>query len=477
MIDRFCNLVVLTSMFGVSLFIPNCCSAQSASWPQFRGPDSNPIAENAQLPDVWSTSENVEWSTEIPGRGWSSPIVSGGKIFLTTVTTDGKSKPPQTGTDYSNAYVAELMKQGLSEEEVEKKVRERDIEMPTEVSLHYYLYCLDLNSGKEEWKHEFYSGNPPGGRHRKNSFASETPITDGKFVYVYIANLGLYAYDLNGKQIWSTKLDAHPIYFDFGTGSSPVLHEDRLIIVHDNEADQFIAAYDKTTGQQLWKTARPPSEKAPAAAPKSGWVTPYIWQHDSRTEIVTMKPGAAISYDLDGNELWRLSGVTVAPAASSYAYDGLLYLDGGKMRPMFAIRPGASGDISPGPDGEPNEYVVWSRPRAGTYIPTPVAYQGGIYVVNDNGIFTRLDAESGDQTFKARIKASGADFTSSPWAYNGRVFCLSEQGDTYVFEAGEEYKLLHVNVLGDLAMSSPAIVDDRLLIRTEKRLYSIRKTN
>jgi outer membrane protein assembly factor BamB len=190
-----------------------------------------------------------------------------------------------------------------------------------------------------------------------------------------------------------------------------------------------------------------------------------------------MKPGTAITYDLDGNELWRMNGMTVGPAASSYAYDGLLYLDGGKTRPMFAIRPGAVGDISLAADGETNEYVVWSKPRAGTYIPTPVAYQGGIYVVSDNGILSRFDAESGDETFKARIKAAGADFSSSPWAYNGKVFCLSEQGDTYVFEAGEEYKLLHTNALGDLALASPAIVDDRLLLRTEKRLYSIRKMN
>ncbi len=450
--------------------------AQTAPWPQFRGPDANPIAENSRLPDRWSTTENVEWLAEIPGRGWSSPIVANGKVFVTTVTTDGKSKPPQTGTDYSNAYVAELMKQGLSEEEVEKRVTERDIELPSEVTLHYFVYCLDVNTGNELWNDEFYTGRPPHGRHRKNSFASETPVTDGNHVYVYIANLGLFAYDMDGKQVWTTKMDAHPIYFEFGTGSSPVLCEDCLIIVHDNQEHSFIAAYDTTNGKQIWQTDRIPPENAPEALPKSGWVTPFIWKNDVRTEIVTMSPGQAISYDTNGKELWRMTGLTVAPAASSFACKGLLYLDGGKTKPMFAIRPGAMGDISSAENGEPNEYVVWSRPRAGTYIPTPVAYQGGLYVVNDNGIVSRLDAETGDQSFKSRIKASGADFTTSPWAYNGKVFCLSEQGDTYVLEAGQEYKLLHVNSLGDLAMATPAIVDDRLLIRTEKHLYSMRRS-
>jgi len=453
---------------------PSSQLVAQSPWPQFRGPNFNPTTENAKLPDTWSTEKNVEWKSELPGRGWSSPVVADGKIFLTTVTTEGKSKLPQTGTDYSNEYVAELMKQGLSEEEVKKRVTERDIELPKEVTLHYFLYCIDLESGKEVWKKEFYKGKPPGGRHRKNSFCSESPVTDGKNVFVYIANLGLYGFDLDGKQIWNTKLESHPIYLDFGTGSSPALHEEQLIIVHDNEEKKFIASYDKATGKQNWRTDRNSKEPGPAGMPKSGWVTPFIWKHDARTEIVTMSPGAAISYDLQGKEIWRMKGVTIAPAASSFAYDGLLCLDGGKGSSMFGIRPGASGDISLEQGAESNDFVAWSARRTGTYIPTPVAYEGGLYVLNDNGIITRLDAKTGEQTFKTRVKSSGADFTTSPWAYNGKVFCLSEQGDTYVLEAGKEYKLSHVNSLGDLAMASPAIVGDRLIIRTEKHLYSIR---
>lgn len=472
---QFRNIQAKLAMYLIfaSLLIANSAVAQQAPWPQFRGPGANPVADNERLPDHWSTTENVEWSSEIPGRGWSSPIVADGKVFLTAVTTDGKSKPPQVGTDYSNEYVEELMKQGLSEEEVEKKVTERDIELPSEVSLHYFLYCIDLQSGQEIWKNEFYQGQPPNGRHRKNSFSSETPVTDGEHIYVYAANLGLYAFDLDGNQLWTTKLETYPIYFEFGTGTSPILVGDKLIIVHDNEEHSFIAAYDKSNGKQIWLTDRTPTNP-PAGMPKSGWATPLVWQHDGQTEIVTVGPGQAISYDLNGNELWRLKGVSPAPASSSFVAQGLLYLDGGKAKPIFAIKSGASGDISLTDDALTNEHVVWSRPRAGTYIPTPVVYQGGLYVVYDNGIISRFDAKTGEQSFKERIKSSGADFTSSPWAYNGKVFCLSEQGDTYVYEAGTEHKLLHVNSLGDMCLSTPAIVDDRLLIRTEHRLYSMR---
>lgn len=445
-------------------------------WPQFRGPEFNPVLDNKSLPDQWSPTENVEWSVEVAGRGWSSPIVVGDKVFLTTAVNEHETKPPQSGTDYSNAYVAELKAQGLSDEEIERKVMERDFELPDQVSLHYFLMCLDLNTGRELWKHEFHTGKPPGGMHRKNSFASETPVTDGERVYVYSTHLGLFAYDLAGNQVWHKELENHPIYLEFGPGASPALVDDKLIIVDDNQEKSTISAYSKTNGELLWQTERTVPEGFPDQMPKSGWSTPYIWKNELRTEIITVGPGVAISYDTNGQELWRITGMTPAPSSSSFAYDGLLYLNGGKSKPMFAIRPGAAGDITPPSSADSTEFVAWKRQGAGTYIPTPVAYQGALYIVQDNGIAIRLDAKTGEQTFKARISSEGpADFSSSPWAYNGKVFCVSEQGNTYVMEAGEAYTLLNVNALGDFVMATPAIVNDRLLLRTDKRLYSIKR--
>ncbi|MBX9600320.1 MAG: PQQ-binding-like beta-propeller repeat protein [Bryobacteraceae bacterium] len=446
-------------------------AAADPEWPRFRGPDANPTSANARLPEKWSKTENVEWAAEIPGRGWSSPVVTGGRVFVTTVTTDGKSKVPQTGTEYSNEYLAELMKQGLPEAEVMKRLNERDIEMPEEVQLHYFLYCLDLKSGAVNWKKEFYSGRPPGGRHRKNSFASETPVTDGKNVYLYVANLGLYAFDLKGKKVWHTPLEANPIYLEFGTGASPVLHGDQIIIVSDNEKQQFIASYDKRTGKQLWRTDR----EIGAKGRRSGWATPFVWTNPVRTEIVTIGPGEAVSYDLEGKELWRLGGMAITPIPTPFAHDGLLYIDGGRGALLFAVRPGASGRITLAQGQRSNDFVVWSEPRAGTYLPTPVLYDGGLYALTETGILSRFDAKTGKLTYKTRIDPAAGFFTSSPWAYNGKIFCLSEEGKTFVIAAGEKFELLHANPLEDMAQATPALVGDRVLLRTERTLYSLRR--
>ncbi len=443
-------------------------------WPQFRGPDANPVSEEARLVEKWGKTENIEWVVELPGLGWSSPIVSGERVFVTTATTEGESKPPQIGTEYSNEYIAELEKQGLTEAQILEKVTARDIELPKEVILHYFLYCLDIKSGEVEWKREFHSGRPPGGRHRKNSFVSETPVTDGKAVYVYVANLGLYAFDLKGKVLWSTPQEAMPIYLDFGTGSSPVLVGDLVVVVNDNEKQPFIAAYEKQTGEEVWKKDRDVGSGG-ATPRRSGWVTPYVWRHADQTEIVTVGPGKAISYDIAGKELWTMMGMSGAPIPMPFAYDGLLFLNGGKGGPLFAIRPGATGDISLKQKGKSNNYVVWSDPRGGTYLPTAVAYEGALYSVTETGILSRYEAKTGKVTYRTRINPAATAFTASPWAYNGKVFLLDEEGQTFVVVAGEKFELQHTNLLEDMALATPAIARDRLLLRTEHRLYSIRR--
>ena len=464
----------LSGLFGAMLLLSLTVRAQDGDWTQFRGVDSNPVGSNKSLPDRWSKTENVEWSLEIPGRGWSSPIVTAGKVFVTTAVTEGKSKPPQIGTEYSNEYVAELRKQGLPMEQVVARVTERDIELPHEVMLHYFLYCLNLTSGKVEWRKEFYSGRPPGGRHRKNSFTSETPVTDGKFVYVYLGNLGLWAFDLKGTEIWKTSLEANPIYLDFGTGSSPALAGNHLVIINDNEKQQYIAAFDKQNGKQVWRTNRDIGGKGQPVQ-RSGWATPFVWRNPLRTEIVAIGPGEVVSYDLSGKELWRMSGMAATPIPMPFAYDGLLFIDGGRGQSLFALRPGATGDISLKKSETSNEYVVWSQPRSGTYLPTPVAYDGAIYILGETGILTRFEARTGKMTYRTRIDPAATAFTSSPWAYNKMLFCLSEEGQTFVIATGEEFSLSHINDLDDMAQATPALAGSRLLIRTERQLYSIRR--
>jgi outer membrane protein assembly factor BamB len=457
-----------------ALFVAGCVFAADLEWPGFRGLASNPSAGNSNLPYKWSKTSNIEWTATLPGLGWSSPIVAGRNLFVTTVTTDGKAKQPQAGTSYSNDYVAELSKQGFKGKELLDRLNARDFELPEEVSLHYFLYAIDLDSGKIKWKREFHSGHPPGGRHRKNSFCSETPVTDGNLVYVYINNLGLFAYDLDGNKVWTTALESFPTILDFGTASSPALVNDLVIIVNDNEKQQFIAAFDKNTGKQIWRTNR--SIHVEGSDRQTGWSTPYIWKNSKRTEIVTIGPGLALSYDLDGKELWRLGGMSSMPVPSPFAYDGLLYLNGGTGKVLAAIKPGPTGDLTTPEGAKLNDFVAWLQPKAGTYLPTELAYDGGIYVLTHNGILTRFDAKTGVQTYKTRI-GEGGDFTASPWGYNDRIFCMNEEGRTYVIRAGAKYELLDSNDLSEMALASPALIGDRLILRTENHLYSIRNTS
>jgi outer membrane protein assembly factor BamB len=435
-----------------------------------------PVGDHPGLPTRWSTTENVEWVAEIPGLGWSSPVVWGNKVFVTSTTSDKALKQPSLGVDFSNDYVAELMKQGKTEQEVMEAVAARDSELPSEVTLAYHLHCLDLESGRSLWQRSFHNGPPPVGRHRKNSYTSETPVTDGEAVYVYVAFLGLYAFDYEGERLWHTPLEAHQVYLDFGGGASPALHGDQLFILNDNEEDSFMAAFDKKTGRRRWRTGRP---GLGTEQMRSGWSTPFVWENELRTELVTTGPGWAISYDLEGRELWRMSGFSRLTIQTPFSWDGLVYVTTGAAgedrRPVAAMRPGASGDITLPEGGGKSEYVVWYDPLAGgTYLPTPLVYDGGLYLLSNKGILTRLDPKTGERTYKARVHRTALNFTASPWAYNGMVFCLNEEGDTFVVKAGEEFELLGINSLKEFAMATPAIIGDRLLVRTQDRLYSIR---
>lgn len=471
---------LLASVVGLGIFaiLPVAAREEapkaSDNWPGFRGPKSLPVAENPALPDRWSKTENVEWVAEVPGVGWSSPVVWGRNVFLTSATSDQAMKQPSLGTDFSNDYLAELKAQGLSDEEVNERLYARDREMPHEITIGLNLYCYDLEDGKLRWERQLYRGNPLGGRHRKNSFASETPVTDGENVYVYFTQLGLYAFDMNGKEVWTAPLTAYPTIRDYGTGASPALHGERLFVLNDNEEKSFLAAFNKRTGKELWRTPRVFETRR-----KTGWSTPFVWENPVRTEVVTVGPGAVISYDLDGKELWRMTRMGSTAIQSPFAWNGLLYVTSGTSgddnRPIVAIRPGGSGDITPKEPETRSEHVVWvNRLAGGTYLPTPLIFEGALYVLFEKGIFARYDLETGERVYRSRIAPGAAAFTASPWAYNGKIFALSEEGTTYVIEAGATFHLLGENALEDWALASPAIVGDRLLVRTQSRLYSIR---
>jgi outer membrane protein assembly factor BamB len=198
-----------------------------------------------------------------------------------------------------------------------------------------------------------------------------------------------------------------------------------------------------------------------------------VWIRPERTEVVTIGPGVAVSYDLSGKELWRLSGMSPSPIPSPYVSEGLLFINGGKGGGLFAVKPGAVGNISPAA-GNPSEFLAWSQERGGTYLATQVAYQGAVYALSEIGILSRYEMQTGKLSYRSRIEG-GIAFTSSPWAYDGKIFCMNEEGKTFVIAAGEKYELLKVNDLGEMAQATPALVGDRLLLRTESRMYAIRE--
>jgi outer membrane protein assembly factor BamB len=465
----------LASLLLSALIVPAVAqSAPPAAWPQFRGPNGAGVADESTLPVTWTTTEHVAWAVDLPGRGWSSPIVWGDTVFVTSAVNANAFKAPGKGI-FGNDYAAELEKQGLSEAEIVKKLVDRDIELASESGdISYVVAALDAKTGKTLWQREAHKGPPPGGRHRKNTYASETPATDGERIYAsFGGNVGVFCYTLDGTLLWSKTWKPQPIYLDFGTASSPVVHKGRVYQLHDNDGESFLVALDARTGREIWTVKRTDLD----SILKSGWATPLIWTHGGRTEIVTIGRGFAISYDLDGKELWRSKGFRQSTPSPVVA-GGLLYIGAGSQgdanRPLFAIRPGATGDISLKDGATSSASVAWFLPRFTGYTPSPLAYRGRIYAVNDNGVLQVADAATGAEVYKARIGGGGQTFSSSPIASGGRIYVASEDGDVFVLGAGDRYDELARNTLGEMVLASPAAAGDRLYVRTLTKLYCLR---
>ncbi len=424
-------------------------AVESAHWPQFRGPEARGVVESDVLPTRWSATENVAWKTEIPGRGWSSPIVWGNRVVLTTVINTGESEKPKKGLYFGG-----------------------DRPTPPDSLHRWMVYCLDLETGAVLWERQVHEGKPASPIHLKNSFASETPVTDGERIYCVFGNVGIFCFDWEGKPQWSHRLEPHKIRFGWGTAASPVLHAGRLYLVNDNDEDSYLLALNAKTGEEVWRTARDE---------KSNWATPFVWQHDLRTEIVTPGTGKVRSYDLDGQLLWTLEGMSSITIATPYATGGLLYLSSGyvmdPLKPIYAVRPGATGDISL-KDGETsNQWIAWSQSKAAPYNPSTLVHKNRLYVLYDMGMTACYDATDGTEMYSRQRIPQGRAFTASPWAYADKVFFLNEDGVTFVSQAGDRFEVLHSNALAedDMCMATPAMAGDRLLIRTAARLYCIRQ--
>lgn len=417
------------------------------NWPQFRGPGGGGVGRDPDLPETWSATQNIEWKTAVPGRSWSSPIVWEEKVFLTTVINLGEGEAPKKGL-----YL------GGNRPEPPKSEHE------------FKVLCLNLESGEVVWEKLLHRGQPRTAIHLKGSYGAQTPVTDGKRVYAVFGGLGIFALTLDGREVWSKPLEPFPTRNGWGYAASPVVDGDRLFLVNDNEERSEVFALDTESGRERWRVER---------EEKSNWATPLIWENDLRTELVTAGTGAVRSYDLEGNPLWRLRGMSGIVIPTPVAGGGLLYVSSGfvgdKLRPLYAIRPGAEGDITLEDGESANDFIAWSDPTGGPYNPSPLYYDGHVYVLFDRGLLSCYNATSGELLYDRERLPRGFAFTASPWAAGDNLFCLNEDGACYVVRAGARFELRHINRLAedDMCMATPAMAGDRLLIRTATRLYCI----
>ncbi len=443
----------LVGAIGVCIFCPATAAAQT-NWPQFRGERGGVVPDDPTLPETWGLDENIAWSLDLPGRSWSSPIVWDDHVFVLGVTlVDGQDAPVQPVESYRARSLGGSMT-AANVEEVTTPMR-------------WVLYDVDFESGAVRWEHTLHTEVPSGSTHLKSSFASETPVTDGERVYVALADIGLFSVDFQGDLDWSTPLEWLPRR-GWGAAASPVLHDSRLYLVNDNDAQSFVASYDTATGEEVWRTNRDEG---------SNWATPFVWENDVRTELVTTGSGGVRSYRLDGELLWSLTGMSSLVIPTPFTEHGLLYINSGYVadssRPVYAIRPGASGDITLGQGSTSNDYVVWSHPQLGSYNPSSIVYGDYHYTLLDRGILLCYDAKTGREVYPRQRITAGTLFTASPWAYNGKIFVLSEDGDTFVIKAGPEFEVLARNSLDEMALATPAVSQGSLLLRTASKLYRI----
>ena len=428
-------LLILTCLGGFG-------NAQT-NWPQWRGTGGSGISTETGVPLEWSESKNIAWKTAIPGRGHSSPIVWGDRIFLTT-SIEGPIVP--------------------GAEAVRHYRRGEEYLHPDSVGAnHSYtmkLFCLDLKSGRVRWEKTVYEGTVHDNRHKKNTYASATPATDGRFVYLSFEAEGVYCYDFDGKRIWKTSL-GKIAKGGMGPGTSPVLYENLVILQCDQEYGEgsFIAAVDKKTGKEVWRVSRDQ---------RRSWATPLLIKTAQRTEMVTSGPNKIISYDPGtGRELWSAPGVVSNPIPSPVAGQGLVFVTAGSdAKRAFAIRLGGSGDLA----GTSN--LVWSYDKGTAYVPSPILYNDYLYLVTDAGAITCIEAGTGKVIYQTRIPMA-ARFTASPVAFEGKILFVSEDGDSFILKGGPTPEILNANALGEPVYASPAIVPGRILIRGQDNLYCI----
>jgi outer membrane protein assembly factor BamB len=451
MTTRLLSTLAAAAVLSVTTFLSADAPRPGIDWPAFRGPAASGIGEGAPAPTTWNVpqKQNTKWRVPVAGLGHSSPVVWGNQVCTTTAVS-GQSNPE--------------LKVGLY----------GDIASVVDATSHRWLVmCFDKLTGKALWERTATAGVPKVKRHTKSTHASSTLATDGRYIVAFFGSEGLYAYDMKGTQVWKKDFGLLDSGFfmvpeaQWGFASSPVIHGDRVIVQVDVQKGSFVAALDVATGRELWRT---PRNDVPT------WSTPAVVSADGRTQVVVNGWKHIGGYDLaTGKEIWRMTGGGDIPVPTPIAAHGLIFITNahGKMSPIYAVKPSASGDISLKEGESANAHIAWSFPRDGGYMQTPIVYGDLLYVCRDNGVLSVFDAKTGQRHYQSRLADGRTGFSASPVASNGRIYFTSEEGDVYVVKAGTVFEQLAVNPLGEVAMATPAISEGAMFFRTRGHLVAV----
>ncbi|MDG2224275.1 MAG: PQQ-like beta-propeller repeat protein [Rubripirellula sp.] len=415
------------------------------NWHQWRGPETNGVSRTAEPPVKWSESQNILWKVAIEGRGTSTPIVWGQKVFvLTAIKTDIKDT-------------------SIPDPKDQPKTNFFDIKQPNAQHA-FVVLCLDRNTGKELWRKTATTKIPHEGAHNDNDFASASPTTDGNYVYCWYGSAGLFCYDLDGKKIWERDLGEAKIESSLGEGCSPVLHNGKLIIVRDHAAQSTIEVLDAKTGETLWSKNRDEG---------TTWATPFVIEHSGKTQIVTAASGFVRSYDLDtGDIIWQCNGLTknVIPCP---VVDGdyVICMSGYQGYAALAIPLTETGDISG------SSKIRWNKERGTPYIPSPLLYDGMLFYNQSNqAILSCIDSKTGTAIFGPARLNGISNLYASPVGASGRIYITGRNGTTLVLERSPELKILATNQLDERFDASPALAGKQLFLRGAKFLYCLANT-
>jgi outer membrane protein assembly factor BamB len=415
-------------------------------WAQWRGPGATGIAKGTNYPSTWSATDHVAWKTEIPGRGHSSPIVWGDRLFLTTSVQGkhlpGRTAPDHLGFDYKPGYLH-----------------------PDSVGVDYEhelrVIAVNAATGAIVWERSVYNGPMHDNRHRSNTYASASVVTDGEMVYASFESEGFFAFDVDGELKWKKSFGGMA-KAGLGPGTSPILHGPLVILQADLEMGEgsAVIALNRKTGEEVWRAAR---------KNRRSWATPIIIEANRRQELIASGAEAVVAYNpLTGEELWRTEGTRSHPIPSFVSGHGLVFATAGSSNKIgFAIRPGPNGEVE-------GSRIAWRHNKGTAYVTSPILIGDYLYLLTDAGIMTCLDAKTGTIVYEGGRVPVPATFRAAPVAFGDKILLTSEEGDTFVIRAGPKHEVLGTNSLGEAVWASAALVNGTIYIRGDKHLFAIK---